>query len=330
MAREIDTPKIYASTMDYHYRMCKDGDFYPEGTEGKNKLAYYASVFNALTIKSTFWSNPTKAAYEKLIESVPKDFRFIIAAPKRLTFSKTLREIKCVWDCFWEADQGGCKILHTHNLLGCISLEFPSYFNYADKHLKRLEYLAKILPKGVRFAFEFRHISWWEKKQDMIDLFKTRPEWCITVPYVENEVVATGWAGTIKSTRVYAKVRSHPIITTSDFILINFHGTMGPQLGSYDDNGFLERISTKIAQLDVSTVFCSFNNIDSTYCFPLPVSSVMGMPMQPQMKKLPEGITKDLPCSLHDALKFKELVKKHNVCPYQVDNLGYIEMDIRL
>lgn len=324
MEEEELRPKIYTSTMDYHYRECKEGDFYPVGLETKDKLSYYASVFNSLTIKSTFWCNPSKFAYEKLMESVPKGFKFIITAPKVLTFARSLKDTKMAWVDFWETDR--CRILHTRDFLGCIALEFPRYFNYTKKNFKRISFLAKILPKEVKFAFEFRHISWWEKKQDMIELFQTQPGWCITVPYVENEVVASGWAGTIKSTRTSAKIRSHPIITTSDFILINFHGTMGPQLGSYDEHHFLERISTKINQLDVSTVFCSFNNISSTYCFPLPVSVVFRIPMQPQMKALPRGVTKDLPCALHDALIFKKLSKKASL--YQVDNLGYIEMEI--
>lgn len=324
MEGEEIRPKIYTSTMDYHYRECKEGDFYPVGIETKDKLAYYASVFDALTIKSTFWSNPSKFAYEKLMESVPEGFKFIITAPKSFTFAKSMKETKRVWDDFWETE--GCRILHTRGFLGCIALEFPRYFNYTNKNFKRISFMSKILPRGVRFAFEFRHISWWENTQNMIDLFQTQPGWCITVPYVENEVVASGWAGTIKSTRTSAKVKSQPIITTSDFILINFHGTMGPQLGSYDENYFLERISTKINQLGVSTVFCSFNNISSTYCFPLPMSIVLGIVMQPQMKTLPEGITKDLPCSLHDALKFKELSKRE-VSSYRVDNLGYIEIE---
>jgi len=323
--------ELYIATTGYVYHDCEIGDFYPADLPDSERLKYYSSVFNSITIKSTFFGQPKLDTYKEWLASTSgnKSFKFILTAPRYMSHSKNIKDLKRIWNLFWGGPDG-CKIFHQQARLGCILIEFPSCFCFSSKNIGRLKALQKILPNTVKFAFEFRHWSWWEKKEtDIVDLFLQNKNWCIVTPYVENSLVESGWAGNLPSTRVNSEKEAIPSVLTSDFTVLNFHGTMGRRLGSYDENSFLEKMVSRIRQYQnngVNTVFCSFNNTDSSYCFPLPGILIMGIPLRPQINELPKHTQLDLPCCLHDATRFGKLWKEIDEYPFSVDDHGHTEM----
>jgi uncharacterized protein YecE (DUF72 family) len=326
------SPKLYIATLGYVYPG-DDGNFYPLGTQEREKLQYYASKFNSILIRTTFFGQPKTDTYADWIEVVDDnpEFKFIITAPKLLTHSKSLEDVVSTWKFFWDGidDRGGCKILHQHDRLGCLFMEFPNTFCYSTRNANKLKGLMKIVPSDVRCAVEFRHWSWWENKDELRHIFGLHPGWCISTPYVENGLVGCGWAGNLRSTRVQNQQEPVPTLITTDFIFLNFYGTLGKHLGSYDSESFLERMVSRIKEYraqGVDTTYCSFSNTDSSYCFPLPGVCVLGLPIRPKMKELPSHTSTDLACCLHDAKRFEKLWKDIEECPYQIDESGYVEM----
>ena len=326
---------LYIATSGYTYPECEDGKFYPLGMAERDRLEFYASKFDSITIKSTFFGQPKVETYQGWLNSVKNNhnFKFIISAPKLLSHSKTIKNIKDVWDFFWDGkkQRGGCKTLHLQGKLGCILIEYPPSFCWSVRNVNKLKTVMKIVPSDLRCAVEFKHWSWWEHQTELCQLFHAFPGWCITTPYVENGLVDSGWAGNLPSSRVQtSRDPPVPILVTSKFIFLNFYGTMGKHLGSYDSNSFLERTIARIRSCkkndDIDTVFCSFHNTDSSYCFPLPCMFVMGIPLKPKIKELTSHTQIDLPCCLHDARRFEKLWNEIEGCQYRTNESGHIEM----
>jgi len=325
------SPKLYVATMGHIYPRCEDGKFYPAGMPDRERLKYYASKFNSILIKTTFFGQPKKETYQNWLQSVSDNpiFKFILSAPKAMSHAKNISELKKAWTFFWDGDdsRGGCNILV--NKIGCILIEFPSSFYYSLKNINRLKTIMSIVPKDVRCAVEFRHFSWWENTRHLKLLFDIHPSWCIATPYVENGLVDYGWAGNLPSTRTIKNKEPIPDLITTKFTLFTFHGTMGRNIGSYDDHCFLERLVSKIKKYQadgINTIYCSFNNTESSYCYPLPGLLIMGFPLRPKIKELPLYADADLPCCLHDARRLERLWNEITECPYETNTEGNIEM----
>ena len=331
-----DALKLYMATMGYAYPGCDNGKFYPVGMPVSERLKYYSSKFNSVVIRPTFFSQPRTDLYRDWLESVAenKEFKFIITAPKIMSYAKTIKDIRQAWSFFWNGNhtRGGCKLLHEAGKLACVLIEFPSFFGVSQRNVNRIKSLMKTIPEDVRCAVEFRHWSWWENLAELKSLFESYPRWCIATQYVENGLVECGWAGNLPSTRVKNIKEAMQSVPTTDFIFMSFYGTMGKYLGSYDDGHFLEKLVSRIKSYQskgVKTVYCSFNNTESSYCYPLPGIFVMGFPLQPRMKELPFHTQIDLPCCLHDTSRFEKIWEEIEECPYKTDDKGYVEIDFQ-
>lgn len=351
--------KIYISTAGFVYDSWKSPTvFYPEGMCILDYLEFYATKFNALTVTSTFvgQSCTFSKMYETWVKKVAKnpDFKFVILAPKVFSYGAGagISKLKSIWNDFWNGvgtaenkekkgeKKEGCEVLHKSGKLGCIVLQFPSKFLCDEKNITRLEKMYKILPKDVKFAFDFRHWSWWERRgqnlsekesQSGAELFvKDKTNICISTPYVENGLVDFGWAGNLPSTRVFAKKSKVPIFAAdnkSTFAHITFNGTYGAGIGSYDNNNFLERTAAVLGNLKgVDDVFCSFNNASSSFCYPLPGLTISGLFLHPQISELPFYAEVDRPGCLHDALRLGDILEKNKKCKYKIGEDGYVEV----
>lgn len=330
-----ESPNVYISTSGFIYDSWRLPDvFYPENVPSDQCLEFYSSVFDSLTVTSTFFGQPSQALYERWIDKVSKNqnFKFLILAPKNLTQNTNLSKAKLAWDEFWtgictpRGKKGGCEVLSTAGVLGCVILQFSSKFICDKRNMGKLEKIYKFIPKNVRVSFDFRHWSWWESRG--ADIFvSNKPNVCVCAPYVENGLVDFGWAGNLPSTRVMAKKPGVPVVTKSDFVHISFNGTYGSGTGSYDAKGFLERTSAEIENLKkvgVKDVFCSFNNFESTFCYPLPALVLSGVVLHPKIRELPFYAKVDKPSCLHDGLRLKEIIRLNARSKYQIGEDGYV------
>ena len=145
--------RIRAGTSGFSYKEWK-GPFYPEKLPAKDMLAFYAEQLPAVEINNTFYRMPKVSVLESWAAQVPKDFRFVIKASRRITHFKRLKDA---------GDETGYLLETTRTLgarLGALLFQLPPNLK-AD--LPRLARFLDLLPEDVPAAFEFRHESWLEE-----------------------------------------------------------------------------------------------------------------------------------------------------------------------
>jgi len=143
----------YIGTSGYSYKEWK-GNFYPEDIKPDKMLNFYSGKFLTVEINNTFYRIPQKSVMETWKKQVPKDFRFSIKAPKKITHIKKLKDVEDDNKYFIDT------ISSLGNKLGIILFQFPPYFR---KDLEILKIFMDLLPKDISAAFEFRHESWFEE-----------------------------------------------------------------------------------------------------------------------------------------------------------------------
>ncbi len=143
---------VLVGTSGYSYKEWK-GTFYPEDLPAAKMLSFYADHFNTVEINNTFYRMPVPSMLEKWAKEVPDRFVFILKAPQRITHQKRLVDAgEDVRFLFEAADMLGPK-------LGPVLFQLPPF---SKKDIAKLRDFLRILPAGRRFAFEFRHESWFD------------------------------------------------------------------------------------------------------------------------------------------------------------------------
>lgn len=114
-------------------------------------LAFYGERFNTTEINYTFRRFPTEKILTNWASQVPERFQFTLKAPQEITHFRKLRDCETIVKSFADVSQVlGPK-------LGAVLFQLEPSFKY-DLPLLR-EFLA-VLPPGLKGAFEFRHVSW--------------------------------------------------------------------------------------------------------------------------------------------------------------------------
>jgi uncharacterized protein YecE (DUF72 family) len=143
---------LYAGTSGFAYPSWKPA-FYPATLPSRRFLSYYAGRLNAVEINYTFSRLPTARAVAAWIDATPPGFLFAPKAHMRITHTRRLKDAAEATRAFLNA----IEPLRAHGRLGPILFQLPPNLK-ADTALLR-DYLAS-LPRGLRYAFEFRHGSW--------------------------------------------------------------------------------------------------------------------------------------------------------------------------
>ncbi len=138
------------------------GPFYPERLAKKEWLRWYGTHFTSAEINGSFYRTPSLEAVRGWREQTPRDFVFAWKASKFITHWKRLTE-KC---------RNSIELLVTRLKVlgpkaGPVLFQLPNRF-HADR--ERLAGFFKLLPRRYRYAFEFRHASWYEKP--ILDLLR--------------------------------------------------------------------------------------------------------------------------------------------------------------
>jgi uncharacterized protein YecE (DUF72 family) len=144
--------KLHVGTSGYGYKEWK-GIFYPGKIPSGEMLRFYGERLNAVEINYTFYHMPTERVLAPWAEQVPGDFVFALKAPRVVTHFKRLKHVKEEADYFF----GTLAILERK--LGAVLCQFPATFA-ADR--ARLEDFLRLIPGGIRCAFEFRNPTWLE------------------------------------------------------------------------------------------------------------------------------------------------------------------------
>ena len=143
---------LFVGTSGFAYPAWKPG-FYPAKLPANQFLKYYAERLNCVEINYTFRRLPAAATLAAWVEAARPGFVFAVKANMRITHILRLRNAEQATEIFLKA----IDPLRTSRRLGPILFQLPPQMK-CDVGLLR-SYLG-LLPKGMRYAFEFRHASW--------------------------------------------------------------------------------------------------------------------------------------------------------------------------
>lgn len=141
---------VLTGTSGFAYKEWKGG-FYPSDLKNADMLTYYGSRLPSVEINNTFYRLPRPSVLEAWADCVPTPFRFVIKASRQITHFGRLKDVGDVTGYLLETARTLAE------RLGVILFQLPPNF---PKDAARLSDFLAILPDDVRFAFEFRHPSW--------------------------------------------------------------------------------------------------------------------------------------------------------------------------
>ena len=143
---------LFVGTSGFAYPAWKPG-FYPARLPANQFLKHYAERLNCVEINYTFRRLPAAATLAAWVEAARPGFVFAVKANMRITHILRLRNAEQATEIFLKA----IDPLRTSRRLGPVLFQLPPQMK-CDVGLLR-SYLG-LLPKGMRYAFEFRHASW--------------------------------------------------------------------------------------------------------------------------------------------------------------------------
>ena len=144
--------KVYAGTSGWAYATWKP-DFYPAKLASAKFLGHYSSRLNTVEVNYTFRHFPTEKLLRGWMAATPPEFKFAVKANQKITHIKRLKDV---------ADFAGefvasLQPLDAEKKLGPVLFQLPPYLKCDAALLK--DFMAA-LPRTLRSAFEFRHVSW--------------------------------------------------------------------------------------------------------------------------------------------------------------------------
>lgn len=199
---------IRIGTSGFHYKHWK-GPFYPEKCPASKMLDHYLEHFDTVELNNSFYRLPEASAFDCWREATPGNFIFAVKASRFITHNKKLKDPENALDNLLP------RAAHLGPKLGPILFPLPPHWKVNPE---RLTNLLEILPRDVRYAFEFRELSWINSEIDAI-LKKFNAAFCI-----------------------YELAGYHsPLHVTADFTYVRLHGpAAGKYQGSYSNDKLRE------------------------------------------------------------------------------------------
>jgi len=205
------------------------GSFYPAALPRAAWLPHYASLFKSVELNTTFYHLPKKSSLLHWMEETPEDFVFSLKAYRQITHYKKLHGVK----------EELLRFIHLIKplkaKLGAILFQLPPSLKL---DMPLLEEFLSQLPRGYRYAMEYRHDSWLDDA--VFDLMRLHNTALCIDDFAQRQT---------------------PFIATADFVYIRRHGIGGRYAGSYSP----EELQDLAEKIDTFTkqdkrVFCYFNN----------------------------------------------------------------------
>jgi uncharacterized protein YecE (DUF72 family) len=192
---------ILVGTSGWHYASWK-GPFFPQGLRLKDQLRYYATQFHTTELNGVFYRTPTPEAVKSWRAQTPADFVFAWKASKFITHWKRLSE-RC--------DNSLALLEDRLSLLGPkagpVLFQLPPQFEVDHE---RLASFLKMLRAKRRYAFEFRHASWYTPR-----VFRLLSDANIALCISDHADAPAPWK------------------RTADFVYVRGHGPGGRYRGRY-------------------------------------------------------------------------------------------------
>ena len=143
---------LYAGTSGFAYPAWKPA-FYPAKLPTNQFLKHYSQRLNCVEINYTFRRLPSAGTLANWVEQTPAAFVFATKANMRITHIMRLKNAEAATELFLKM----IDPLRSARRLGPILFQLPPAMK-CDVAL--LAAYLELLPKDLRYAFEFRHTSW--------------------------------------------------------------------------------------------------------------------------------------------------------------------------
>ena len=143
---------LHVGTSGWSYPSWKPA-FFPEKLPQKKFLEFYSTQLNSVELNATFRRFATQSSLQNWIASTTPDFRFAAKANQIITHFRRLKDAADPLRSFLQS----MELMRQSGKLGPILFQVPP-----NLHLdaKLFEEFVQLLPRAYRFAFEFRHESW--------------------------------------------------------------------------------------------------------------------------------------------------------------------------
>jgi len=149
----LDRPscRVYIGTSGWDYEDWV-GPFYDSD---KGMFSYYVKLFNTVEVNSTFYALLNERFFEGLARSAPPNFLFSVKMYKGITHKKLLnpKHAEAEMEAYFKSIQP----LARHGKLGAVLVQMPPR---ARSEIPWFRDFLDALPKGFRYAVEFRDPSW--------------------------------------------------------------------------------------------------------------------------------------------------------------------------
>lgn len=142
--------RLFAGTSGFSYKEWK-GPFYPAELPDREMLGFYGERLPAVEINNTFYRMPRAEMLATWRDKVPDGFRFVLKAPRHVSFRRRPVDGADQLDRFCE----NARALGEQ--LGPLLFQLPPTLP-AD--VEKLKWFAGALPAGTRAVFDLRHASW--------------------------------------------------------------------------------------------------------------------------------------------------------------------------
>ena len=229
MRERSNLPPVRIGTSGWHYLSWR-GPFYPETMKPKDFLSFYMTRFGTTELNNPFYRLPTEAAVECWRDTTPDDFVFAWKASKYITH----------WNRLTEGSANGLRLIEERlDILG--DKAGPVLFQLPPKMTINRERLASffgMLPRTRRYAFEFRHPSWYDPA--ILDLLRDHDaSLCLS----DHAAAPSPWEA------------------TASFVYVRGHGPSGRYWGTYSDET-LAKWGADISRWtdEGREVYCYFDN----------------------------------------------------------------------
>lgn len=158
---KIAERNVLIGTSGWGYRSWR-GPFFPNDIKTVDHLRYYATQFRTTELNSVFYRTPTEDTVRSWRNQTPSDFVFAWKASKFITH----------WKRLTDSSVNSLQLMESRLRLlgpkaGPVLFQLPPQFK---KNRDRLASFIKLLKARRRYAFEFRHPSWYE--DDILDLLR--------------------------------------------------------------------------------------------------------------------------------------------------------------
>lgn len=146
---------LFVGTAGYSYAHWRQGVFYPVGVTQSQELRHYSGAFSAVEINASFHAVPREETLIKWAKNAKPGFLFSFKVPQAITHEKRLQNIEQSLDYFLSRLM---KMSEIRPCLGPILFQLPPSL---PKDVSKLDQISKLIPTGIRVAFEFRNKSWY-------------------------------------------------------------------------------------------------------------------------------------------------------------------------